>query len=99
MAGAFLADKDFQDFVIQLQTTRNVRASAGIGYAISDPVFKFQNHLLFSNSILQHRVRVRALPPLVYENTKVDAPIDLLSTWASLVAEGRVKPLLESPVP
>lgn len=79
----------FQDFVTQLQAARNALASAGVGFTISDSILK--NHLLmFSHPILQ--LRVRALPSLAFESIKVDALINVMSTtWASLVAEGRMK--------
>ena len=46
-------NKDFQDFVTQLQAAQNTLASAGAGYAISESVFK--NHLMFSSPGLQFR--------------------------------------------
>ncbi|KAG1791880.1 uncharacterized protein HD556DRAFT_1383432 [Suillus plorans] len=80
---------DFRSFVATLRVARNTLSSAGLGYTITDSIFK--NHLLFfAHPILQ--LRIRAMPNLGYENLKVDTLIDVMATtWSSLVAEGLTK--------
>ncbi|KAG2049037.1 hypothetical protein BDR06DRAFT_1012434 [Suillus hirtellus] len=80
---------DFRSFVATLQVARNTLSSAGLGYTITDSIFK--NHLLFfAHPILQ--LRIRAIPNLGYENLKVDTLINVMATtWSSLVAEGLTK--------
>ncbi|PPR06915.1 hypothetical protein CVT26_004102, partial [Gymnopilus dilepis] len=79
---------DFTTFVTNLQSARNALGSAGKGFTISDGLFK--NHILFHCHPLL-RLRVLAMPGLVYENIKSDGLISLLSgTWDSMVAEGAI---------
>ncbi|KAG1736866.1 uncharacterized protein EDB91DRAFT_1291397 [Suillus paluster] len=89
-------NSNFRSFVANLQAARNTLGSAGLGYTISNSVFK--NHLLFcAQSILQ--LRVCTIPNLGYENLKVDALINVMATtWSSLVAEGLMKSLPTRPM-
>lgn len=79
-------NNDFCLFVTSLQATRNSLGSVGLGYTITDSIFK--NHLLFfANPILQ--LHVCAMLNLGYDSLKVDILINIMATtWSSLVAEG-----------
>ncbi|KAJ7854957.1 hypothetical protein B0H14DRAFT_3449259 [Mycena olivaceomarginata] len=81
----------FPDFAKSLQNVRNALAGAGTGYTINDSILK--NHLLFhSHPILC--LRVSGQQNLPFDTMKVDVLIATMSlTWASLLAEGIIKPL------
>ncbi|KAJ7254791.1 hypothetical protein C8J57DRAFT_1518412 [Mycena rebaudengoi] len=80
---------DFAQKLKERFCARNDLASAGARYAISDYVLK--NHLLFhAHAVL--RLRICGQQGFAYATMKVDDLIaNMLSTWASLIAEGAVK--------
>jgi hypothetical protein len=82
----------FSSFVTSLQESRNAIALAGVGFTVSDSVFK--NYLLFfCHPILS--LRVRAMPSMNYATVRVEPLISLLSfSWDTLVAERLIRPTL-----
>ncbi|KAJ7119394.1 hypothetical protein C8R46DRAFT_1238667 [Mycena filopes] len=86
----------FPDFAKTLVEARNVLASGGVGYVITDSVLK--NHLLFySHPVL--RLRVSGQHDLPFVTMTVDSLVATMSsTWESLIAE-RVVRIPSAPTP